>query len=120
MAPWGWAIPQSSPDPDAAWAFLQWVESPEIAKERALLGGSPTRADVFAAPEVLAKYPYYPALEQLLATSHNFPVFTYTPQFVEVLGRELSLAVTGEKSAEEAMKTANDELGQLLREDGKL
>ncbi|MEO1020168.1 MAG: sugar ABC transporter substrate-binding protein [Pseudomonadota bacterium] len=117
---WGWAIPNSSPDPEAAWTFLKWIESPEIAKERALLGGSPTRADVFADPDVLAKYSYYPALEELLATSHNFPVFTYTPQFVEVLGRELSLAVTGEKSAEAAMQTANDELGELLRQDGKL
>ncbi len=117
---WGWAIPNSSPDPDAAWTFLQWVESPEITKKRALLGGSPTRSDVFADPDVLAKYPYYPALEKLLAESHNFPVFTYTPQFVEVLGRELSLAVTGEKSAEAAMQTANDELRDLLKQDGKL
>ncbi len=117
---WGWAIPNSSPDPDAAWTFLQWVESPEIAKKRALLGGSPTRSDVFADEEVLATYPYYPALENLLATSHNFPVFTYTPQFVEVLGRELSLAVTGEKTAEEAMQTANAELEALLKQDGKL
>ncbi|MCB1990834.1 MAG: sugar ABC transporter substrate-binding protein [Geminicoccaceae bacterium] len=117
---WGWAIPNSSPDPDAAWTFLKWVESPEIAKKRAMLGGSPTRKDVFADEEVLAKYPYYPALENLLATSHNFPVFTYTPQFVEVLGRELSLAVTGEKTAEEAMQTANAELEALLKQDGKL
>ena len=41
---WGWAIPNSSPNPEAAWTFLKWIESPEIAKERALLGGSPTRS----------------------------------------------------------------------------
>ena len=117
---WGWAIPKSSPDPEAAWSFLKWIESPEVAKQRALLGGSPTRVDVFEDPELLAKYEYYPALRHLLETSRNFPVFTYTPQFVEVLGRELSLAVTGEKEPESALATTNEELAALLRKDDKL
>src|SRR5918996_1403496 len=117
---WGWAIPNSSPNPEAAWTFLKWIESPEIAKERALLGGSPTRSDVFDDPELAEKYPYYPALRDLLDTARNFPVFTYTPQFVEVLGRELSLAVTGEKDSEEALQTVNEEFGEMLERDGKL
>ncbi len=117
---WGWAIPKSSPDPEAAWTFLKWIESPEIAKKRALLGGSPTRTDVFEDAELLAKYEYYPALRNLLETSRNFPVFTYTPQFVEVLGRELSLAVTGEKDPQAALATTDQEFADLLRKDDKL
>lgn len=117
---WGWAIPRSSPNPDAAWAFLKWVESPKITKRRALAGGAPTRSDVFEDAEVVEKYPYYPDLQRMLATSHNFPTFTYTPQLVEVLGRELSLAVAGEKSAEEALATADEEFAALARKDGKL
>jgi ABC-type glycerol-3-phosphate transport system substrate-binding protein len=117
---WGWAIPKSSPDPAAAWTFLKWIESPEIAKQRALLGGSPTRTDVFEDPDLLAKYEYYPALRHLLETSRNFPVFTYTPQFVEVLGRELSLAVTGEKDPQAALATTDQEFADLLRKDDKL
>src|SRR3546814_14271778 len=61
---WGWAIPKSSPAPDAAWEFLKWVESAEITKKRALAGGAPTRSDVFDDPEVNAKYPYYPRSEE--------------------------------------------------------
>jgi multiple sugar transport system substrate-binding protein len=117
---WGWAIPTSSPDPEAAWEFLKWVESPEVAKKRAMLGGAPTRTDVFDDPELNAKFAYYPQLKELLLTSHNFPVFTYTPQFVEVLGRELSLAVTGEKEPRAALAAADAALGELLRKDGKL
>ncbi|MFO1038266.1 MAG: sugar ABC transporter substrate-binding protein [Geminicoccaceae bacterium] len=117
---WGWAIPKSSPDPEAAWTFIKFIESPEITKKRAMLGGAPTRFDVFADPELNAKYSYFPQLKALLETSHNFPVFTYTPQFVEVLGRELSLAVTDEKPAKDALQTANDELAALLKKDGKL
>ncbi|MGE0146130.1 MAG: sugar ABC transporter substrate-binding protein [Parvibaculaceae bacterium] len=117
---WGWAIPKSSPNPDAAWKFLQWVESPEIAKKRALQGGSPTRTDVFDDAEVNAKYPYAKALKEMLLTSHNFPVFTYTPQLVEVLGRELSLAVAGEKKASDALAAVEAEMTELARKDGKL
>jgi ABC-type glycerol-3-phosphate transport system substrate-binding protein len=117
---WGWAIPKSSPDADAAWEFIAWIESPPIAKKRAQLGGSPTRADVFEDPDLNAKYPYYPVLRALLEGSKNFPVFTYTPQFVEVLGRELSLAVTGETEPAAALATANEEFRKLLRQDGKL
>ena len=117
---WGWAIPKSSPDPDAAWKFLKFIESPKIAKERAMLGGSPTRTDVFDDPELNAKYAYFPQLKALLESSHNFPVFTYTPQFVEVLGRELSLAVTSGKDPKEALETVDREFADLLRKDGKL
>ncbi|PZX12881.1 ABC-type glycerol-3-phosphate transport system substrate-binding protein [Palleronia aestuarii] len=116
---WGWAIPRSSPDPDAAWEFLKWVESPEIAKRRALMGGSPTRLDVFDDAEVIAEYPQTEALKELLLGAHNFPTFTYTPQFVEVLGRELSLAVAGEKSAREALDAAAEEFDALAERDGR-
>ena len=117
---WGWAIPKSSPNPDAAWKFLQWVESAEIAKKRALQGGSPTRTDVFDDADVNAKYPYAKAMKELLLTSHNFPVFTYTPQLVEVLGRELSLAVAGEKKAPDALAAIEAEMTELAKKDGKL
>jgi ABC-type glycerol-3-phosphate transport system substrate-binding protein len=116
---WGWAIPKSSPNPDAAWEFLKWVESHDIAKKRALAGGSPTRTDVFDDPEVLAKYPHFAALKQLLLESHNFPTFTYTPEFVEVLGRELSLAVGREKTPQEALAQVAQEFDELAKKDGK-
>ncbi len=115
---WGWAIPTSSPNADAAWEFIKWVESPEIVAKRALMGGAPTRSDAFNNPEVIAKYPHYSALNQILATAKNFPVFTYTPQFVEVMGTELSKAVIGEKSIDDALETMNSELEALAKKDG--
>ncbi len=116
---WGWAIPKSSPNPEAAWEFLKWVESKDVAVARAMQGGSPTRTDVFDDPEVLEKYPHMADLKELLVESHNFPTFTYTPQFVEALGRELSLAVAGGKSPEEALAAAAEEFNELAEKDGK-
>lgn len=117
---WGWAIPKSSNNADAAWEFIKWVESKDIAVKRALQGGSPTRTDVFDDAEVNKKYPYAQALKNMLLTSHNFPVFTYTPQLVEVLGRELSLVVAGEKKAPDALAAIEAEMTELAKKDGKL
>jgi multiple sugar transport system substrate-binding protein len=117
---WGWAIPESSPNPEGAWKFLKWVESFKIAKRRAAMGGGPTRFDVFDDPDLNARYPYLQTLKVVLATSHNFPVFTYTPELIEVLGRELSLAVTGKKDAAAALKTVDRQFEDLARKDGKL
>jgi ABC-type glycerol-3-phosphate transport system substrate-binding protein len=82
------------------------------------MGGAPTRSDAFSNPEVLSKYPHYGALNKILATAKNFPVFTYTPQFVEVMGTELSKAVIGEKSIDDALATMNSELEALAKKDG--
>ena len=40
---WGWGIPVSSPNPDAGWEFVRWVESPDVARRRALAGSLPTQ-----------------------------------------------------------------------------
>jgi multiple sugar transport system substrate-binding protein len=117
---WGWAIPNSSAQKDAAWTFIKWVESPEIAKKRALLGGAPTQTAIFTDPDVVAARPYYPILGKILAGTQDFPVFTYTTEFVEEVGRELNLAATGEKPIPEAMSAAQEAFRKLLVKDGKL
>jgi ABC-type glycerol-3-phosphate transport system substrate-binding protein len=117
---WGWAIPKSSPNKEAAWKFLKWVESYEIAKKRALLGGAPTQTKIFVDPEVVAARSYYPILGKILAGAQQFPVFTYTTQLVEEMGRELNLAATGEKDVEEALDAAAEAFRKLLIKDGKL
>lgn len=110
---WGWAIPKSSPNPDAAWAFIDWVESFEIAKERALAGGAPTRADVFQDADVLAKYPYYSEVEKIVGDSIMFPMQSRAPQIVEVLGRVISETIAGSMTADAAIEELINECNNL-------
>ncbi len=117
---WGWAIPNSSANKDAAWTFIKWVESKDIVKKRTLAGGAPTQAWVFDDPDVVAKRPYMDKLKTLVGTAQEFPTFTYTVDFVEVLGRELNLAVTGQKDPKEALDLAAAELDALAKKDGLL
>ncbi len=114
---WGWAIPKSSPNPEAAWKFISWVESFDITKKRALAGGAPTRSDVFTDKEVVAKYPWYPQVMEILKSAKPVPEFTYSAQMIEVVGRELSLMIEG-KNAKQALDTAADELNKLAKQAG--
>ena len=59
-----------------------------------------------------------PRLKELVATAQEFPTFTYTVEFVEVLGRELNLAVTGQKDPKEALDLAAKEFDKLAQKAG--
>lgn len=112
-AGWGWAIPHNAPNKDASWEFVKWVESFEITKARALAGGSPTRSDVMADPDVLKAYPHLKTVQQVMEKSKIIPVIEDAPQLVEVLGRELSEAVAGSKSSQQALDTVAKEMQSM-------
>ncbi|MFM9106063.1 MAG: extracellular solute-binding protein [Chloroflexota bacterium] len=111
---WGWAIPVSSPNADAAWEFLKWVESPEIALRRAMGGGVPAQAAIYEDAAFIEKYPWMPQAEELVLTGKGLPAVTKQAQLVEIMGRHLSDAVAGAKSPQEAMDAAAAELKDLL------
>ena len=115
---WGWGIPTNSAHKDAAWQFIQWVESADVVKERALEGHAPTRSDAFQDPDVLAKYPYYADVAKIVESAKSVPLFQYTAQMEEDLGREISLASAGTKSPDQATTDAAAALAALLKRAG--
>ncbi|MFM9107440.1 MAG: ABC transporter substrate-binding protein [Chloroflexota bacterium] len=111
---WGWGIPVSSPNPDAGWEFIRWVESPEVARRRALAGSLPTQQAPYEDAEVLAKYPWLPQAGAMIASGKGLPAVTKQSQLVEIMGRNLASVVAGETGAQEAMDAAAAELKDLL------
>jgi ABC-type glycerol-3-phosphate transport system substrate-binding protein len=115
---WGWGIPHNSAHKEAAWRFIAWVESEEIVLERALRGHAPTRPDAFGDEEVLEAYPYYADVAEIVESALSVPLFEFTAQMEEDVGREISLASAGEKSPEQATEDAARALEQLLERAG--
>ncbi len=111
---WSWGIPVSSPSPDAAWEFLKWVESPEVAMKRALAGGVPAQEAPYGNQEFLDKYPWMPQAKDMIASGEGLPAVTKQAQLVEIMGRHLSEVVAGAKTPQEGMDGAADELAELL------
>lgn len=111
---WLIAIPGAAQNVQAAFDFLLWATAADQMKKSALAGNPPTRRSVFTDPELLAKFPAYPAQLRSLERSRPRP---RTPQWNEienVFGIFISRANSGELTAEEAMNQANAEIGKII------
>jgi ABC-type glycerol-3-phosphate transport system substrate-binding protein len=113
---WGWGIAHNGQYKEEAWKFIKWVESTSVARKRALDGGAPTRSDIFKDKDVVAKYPWYPQTLALLEKAQPVPEFQFSAQMIEILGRELSLAATGEKPVKKALDDAAKGLNDLAKQ----
>jgi ABC-type glycerol-3-phosphate transport system substrate-binding protein len=111
---WSWGIPVSSPNPDAGWEFIKWVESPEVVMRRALAGGVPAQEAPYENEEFLDQYPWMPQAKEMIASGEGLPAVTKQAQLVEIMGRHLSDVVSGAKTAQEGMDAAAEELTALL------
>ena len=111
---WLIAIPRGSHNPEAAFDFLMWVTAPEQMKKSARAGNPPTRYSVFNDPELLARFPSYPAQLRSLETSKPRPRTRQWNEIENVFGIFISRANSGELTAEEAMTQANAEIAKIV------
>jgi len=112
---WLIAIPKDTNNAETAMDFLLWATSVQQMKQSALRANPPTRKSLFQDPELISKFPSYPAQLKSLETSRPRP---RTPQWNEIenaFGIFLSKANTGELSADEAMNQANAEIEKIIQ-----
>ena len=112
---WLIAIPRDSQNAEAALEFLLWATTMEQMKKSAERGNPPTRKSLFRDPELLAKFPAYPAQLRSLESSRPRP---RTPQWNEienVFGIFISRANNNELSPADAMNQANAEIEKILQ-----
>ncbi len=112
---WGWAIPSNAKDKDASWEFIKFIESHDIAKKRALGGSAPTRTDIFQDADIQAQYPYYDTVLDIMSEAVMLPIMPDSTALMEIFGRELSEAVSGAKTAQEALDQVALEMKDLKR-----
>ena len=111
---WLIAIPKGSRNAEAAFDFLVWATAPEQMKQSALRGNPPTRRSVFTDPELLAKFPAYPAQLRSLETSRPRPRTPLWNEIENTFGIFLSKANSGALTPEEAMNQANAEIAKIV------
>ena len=111
---WSWGLPISSPNPDAGWEFIKWVESPDIAMKRAMAGGVPSQLAPYDNADFLAKYPWMKQAKEMIGNGKGLPAVTKQAQLVEIMGRHLSDVVSGGATPQDGMNAAAEELKGLL------
>ena len=114
---WAWAIPVSSPNPDAAWEFFKWVERKENQKARGMGGGMPCAKWVYTDGEFLDKYPFQKSAGDVIMTAKALPIVSQSPRMVEIVGEYSSSAVIGDLTVADALKLADKELNEIIEGD---
>jgi multiple sugar transport system substrate-binding protein len=112
---WLIAIPRYSQNMETAMDFLLWATTAEQMKRSALRGNPPTRKSLFQDPELVAKFPAYPAQFRSLSTSRPRPRTAQWNEIENAFGIFLSKANSGELSPRDAMNQANAEIEKILQ-----
>jgi multiple sugar transport system substrate-binding protein len=112
---WLIAIPKDTHNAETAMDFLLWATSAQQMKQSALRANPPTRKSLFQDPELVSKFPSYPAQLKSLETSRPRPRTPHWNEIENAFGIFLSKANTGELSADEAMNQANAEIEKIIQ-----
>ncbi|MUL37718.1 ABC transporter substrate-binding protein [Gloeocapsopsis dulcis] len=112
---WGLGISTSTRHPEEAWRAIQYFTSEEAQKNFVLNAGFvPSRRALFTDPEIVAEYPHYPQLLEVVQQAVLRPPIAQYAQTSDILQRYLSAALTNRMSAEQAMQAAANETRRLL------
>lgn len=109
LGAWSWALPANSAEPDAAWAFVSWLTSPDVDVERVISGGAATRESSLEDESVLQEgfgEGYYEAVKQILSNASPLSEGPSGEEFIQDVGTELNKAVAGSASVEDALAAA--------------
>ncbi len=117
---WVMGISKFSKQKELAWEYAKWFTSAEIHKKFVDVGGPPSRYSALQDPELLAKYPWFKTIEESAAMAYADcrPRIPESFEIISTVGIYVSRALSGELSAEEAMKNANEEIKALLKKGG--
>ena len=116
----GLAIPQNGHNPQAAFLLMQWLTSPKIDKKIALMGGNPSRISTHHDSDVLKKYPYMAVFSDALvdADPNWRPIIPEWESINKKIGTELSQAMTGQKTIQQALDDAAVTIKKILAQKG--
>ncbi|MEH6726341.1 MAG: ABC transporter substrate-binding protein, partial [Hyphomicrobiales bacterium] len=128
---WQAAVPQSSGKQEAAWDFISFLSSPEVSGQAAVTGGTgvnPYRishttnmerwASIFSEREAAE----YLGAQQASVTADNIALDMRLPgyfSYTEILEIELSKALAGDVTPQEALDTVAAGWDELTEEFGR-
>lgn len=110
---WGYYIPADAPNPEAAWVFLQWFNTPKVQKNIALAGGFVNLQSIYDDPD-LNKLPYWEASKEAYKISTTRPRIPQWNEMNNALMLELSNTLAGKTEPSAALNNAAAEFEKIL------
>ncbi len=119
----GLAIPKNAKNADAGFLLMQWLTSKAQDVAVCKLGGGPTRNSTLGNVDLIRQYPEYITLrEQLKYSDPDWrPIIAEWDEInVQALGVAVSEALTGKKTAEEALNGMVPKVTDIMKRGGYL
>ncbi|HUZ18339.1 MAG TPA: ABC transporter substrate-binding protein [Spirochaetia bacterium] len=112
---WLLGIPKDSHYVSSAFDFLMYVTGKEMQTQLAdQFGIAPSRKSVLEDPQLQKKFPWFPGQEQALENGRARARTSHWPEIETTFGTYLQLALIGQMSAQDALKTANDKIQAIV------
>lgn len=113
---WGFGVAASSRHKEEAKQFIEFIASDEEQKKLAVENNNaPTSAAVYKDPDYLAKYPAAANVLSALGSAEDRPLIDNWTEVEDILARELSAAVSGTKTPEQALQDAEAGVNAALK-----
>jgi multiple sugar transport system substrate-binding protein len=119
----GLAIPKNAKNADAGFLLMQWLTSKAQDVAVCKLGGGPTRNSTMVNADLVRQYPEYITLkEQLKYSDPDWrPIIPVWDEInIQALGVAVSEALTGKKTAEEALNGMIPKVTDIMKRGGYL
>jgi multiple sugar transport system substrate-binding protein len=115
---WMMSINANTEIDDDAWKFIEFMTSYESQKERVVIGGyDPSRKALYDDPEVAEATPVVKLAKDVLINNvKSRPVTEYYGDMSIEMSEQFNAALKGDISPEEACKTLQKSLGQIMEE----
>ncbi len=113
---WAYFINNYSKNQDAAYEFQAWFSGSDVQKKYALAGGASANLITCQDADVIAKYPYVPAVSTSLASCKPYPVTKATSGLRSMTTEELNDYITGVIDADTCLANMQKRAQDLLDE----
>jgi multiple sugar transport system substrate-binding protein len=115
---WQLGISRFSRNPDAAGKLIRFLTSPAAQKELArTVGYKPSRTALYKDRDLVREQPFMTSLYGILLNARPRPVTPYYMMITQVLQPEFSAVLAGDRTAEEALASAQAQIEHLLGPD---
>ncbi|MCC6314781.1 MAG: extracellular solute-binding protein [Thermomicrobiales bacterium] len=112
---WGLIMNAFSTQRDEAYDFMTWITSQEHSLEYAKNGGVPFRKSNLNDPELVAKFPWYPAQAEALAAPPKWrPRTSAGSEIVQLYGAAVQIMISDDLSPQDALDQATRDIEDFM------
>lgn len=113
---WQLGINRYSKHPDAAERFVKFLSSEEAQKTLSItIGYKPSRKSLYKDRDLIKEQPFIAGLYEIFLNARPRPVSPYYMMMSQVLQPEFSAAISGIKTPEESLKSAQRQIEHILK-----